>query len=105
MKWLWLLARDPLAAFDLEDANGGPDHGKLAGFMAFWVFVILIWLDRVPPLGHTIVMFSAAFGSRAFMAFLRSRTVTAAAIDTTTTTVTHQILERRDATRGVEPTP
>ena len=102
VRWLFATFWLPVAdAFDLVDNAGQVDHGKAAGFLAFWVFVWLVVVDRLPPLGHTIVMFSAMFGSRVFIAFLKSRTVTA----TETVVENHQITERRDTEKGVETTP
>lgn len=94
MKSLWLKL---LWAFDLIDNAGQPDHGKLAGFVAFWTFIALIVVGKLPSVGHTIVLFSAAFGPRMFIAFLKNRTVTAT--ESTVRTITH----RRDSAQGVDP--
>jgi len=78
MKWLWLVFWDPILAFDLRDEHGEPDHGKITGFVMAWAILIaLLWTGgRIPSLGHTITLLAAAMGSRVFIAFLRSRTVT-----------------------------
>jgi hypothetical protein len=75
MKWLVQLLWDPVTALDLTDSKGSVDHGKAIGLLAFSVFVALIVWGRLPPLGHTIALLSAVFGSRVFIGFLKSRTV------------------------------
>lgn len=86
-------------AFDLRDAGGEVDHGKAAGFLAFWAFIVLIAVGKVvATLGVVITLCASMFGSRVFVAFLRSRSVTVAATESHSTIIT----ERRDAERGAE---
>lgn len=102
IKRLWLAL---LWAFDLVDPKGNPDHGKLAGYTAFWVFVALIWLGREPSLGLAITLIAAAFGPRMFVAFLKSKSVTASEARTVIDQTTRTITERRDHGAAAEPTP
>jgi hypothetical protein len=75
MKWLWLLLWDPITAFDLGDDCGQIDHGKVIGFVGFWAILISLFVSggKVPTLGHTISLLSAVFGSRYWLAFLKSK--------------------------------
>lgn len=73
MKWLWRFLVDPLEALDLNDASGRPDHGKVMGFIAFTVFVVFVFTNRLPSVAHTALLLGAVFGSRVFIAVLKSR--------------------------------
>ena len=97
MKWFWWALWHPLAAFDLIDPRGKPDHGKVMGWIGFWTFIVLILIDKLPSLGHTIALLAAVYGSRVFVAFLRSRAVTAHEERTVS-----QVTVRRDTDRGME---
>ena len=102
----WVLGQlwSPIVrALDLVDRQGEHDHGKIIGLLfAGAILGILVWTDgRVPSLGHTIALLAAAFGSRVFIAFLRSRTVTS---QETVQTV-REITERRALLGDAEATP
>lgn len=82
MKWLWWLATDAARAFDWYDDTGVTiDHGKV---VADWVIACLlaavvstaVRTAVFPPVGIVIALIAGAMGSRVFIAFLRSRTVT-----------------------------
>lgn len=74
MRWIWRLLVDPLEALDLNDASGKkPDHGKVIGFLAFTVFTVFIFTNRLPSVGHTALLLGAVFGSRVFIALIKSR--------------------------------
>lgn len=79
MKWFLLLLWDPVKAMDLQDVWGRPDHGKIAGWVMAWAILICLLYTggEIPSLGHTIALLAAAQGARVFIAFLKSRTVTA----------------------------
>lgn len=78
MKWLLLLLWDPVAALDLDDAEGRVDHGKMIGWVMAWAILatLLATGGKIPSLGHTITLLAAAQGTRTFIAFLKSKTVT-----------------------------
>lgn len=73
MKWILWLLWDPLAALDLNDANGRPDHGKVAGFFFAGAFIGLIVFSKLPTLGHTIAIIACGFGSIMFRTFLKAK--------------------------------
>jgi hypothetical protein len=75
MRWLIWLLWDPLAALDLLDDLGKPDHAKVMGLFAFLAIYVTIFLNKLPPLGHTVVLGSLAFGWIGWRAFLKSRVV------------------------------
>lgn len=78
MKFLWLVFWDPARAFDWSDAEGSIDHGKVGTFLFAWaVLVSFVVFNRLLPLGHTIAIMAALFGSRTFIAFLKSKAATA----------------------------
>ncbi len=82
-QWLpWILAViwRPDIALDLLDKEGKPDHAKIMGYYAFTVFIVLILLDKLPPLGHTIVLCSVIFGWIGMRTFLASRAATSSEV-------------------------
>lgn len=104
MKWFLLILWDPLRALDLRDRDGNPDHSKVAGFFGFLAIYLTIFLDKLPPLGHTVALLSVIFGWVGWRTFLKSRTVTASETRQVSDQ-TVRILERRDADTGVDPAP
>jgi hypothetical protein len=94
---LWLLW-DPPAALDLVDKEGRVDHGKIIGVLAFASFVTLILRNALPPLGHTIVLYSGVFGWVGMRTFLASRTATS----TETITTALEVGSERDPDDGRE---
>lgn len=99
MRWLVLFFWDPLKACDLLDRRGGPDHGKVIGFVGFWALYLLYLLRPQVPLGHMIVLGSMIFGWASWRTFLASKAATA-------TEMTQRIVKlERDETLGVQPTP
>lgn len=76
MKWLLSLLWNPIAALDMGGSDGRPSHKKIMGFFAFMVFIGLILIDKLPPLGHTIALISASFGLTAWLYFLASKAAT-----------------------------
>jgi hypothetical protein len=82
MKWLvTLLWHGPDKALDWYGPDGKIDHGK--AFADIVVFVLLVVVAVVaarklefPPLGWGVVLIAGAMGTRVFIAFLKSRTVT-----------------------------
>ena len=74
--WILRLIYSPPEALDLVDDKGYPDHGKMLGVIFFVTVVVLKVTGISFSLGELIVLGSAIFGGRAWMAFLKSRTVT-----------------------------
>jgi hypothetical protein len=65
-----------LAAFDLLGDEDKPDHGKIAtsGLLIYYCAVnFLRGPDKLPSVTVTLILFSAAFGARVYMGFLRSQ--------------------------------
>jgi hypothetical protein len=92
----------PLRALDCVDDHGKVDHGKAIGV----VFVLAVLIEKawgvVFSVGELIVLASAIFGARMFMAFLKSKAATSTESRTIIDQTTRVIQERR--TDGVEPT-
>ena len=63
---------DPFYWLDLYDKNGKPDHGKVMGVLAFLIFVGLALVERFPSDAATAMLLTCVFGSRAWMAKLKS---------------------------------
>jgi hypothetical protein len=80
MKWLFTLLWSPKVALDWHDQKGtGYDHAKVLVDCLLFAFTgilgyVAIQTKTFPPMGWGIVMIAGAFGSRMFMAFLRSKT-------------------------------
>ena len=109
MKWLLWLLWDPVAALDLIDTHGKPDHGKLMGFIGFLavagvIVLAMYWRLAAPTTAWLIVMVAPVFGWVGWRTFLHSRVVTAT--EQVTRQVSEQIAARRQAgaADGVEPT-
>lgn len=78
--WLWL-RYGPHVALDWLDAHGAIDHGKAAADLVIAALtttdcIVSITKGQFIPAGHIITLIAGAMGSRVFIAFLRSRTVT-----------------------------
>ncbi len=78
MKWLWQLIWDPVAALDLVDEVGEIDHGKIIGFFSFAsilavLFLYVVGIGKLLPLGHTIALISTAYGWASWRVFLKAR--------------------------------
>ena len=73
MYWLLWIFWNPLKALDLLDCKGKPDHAKVMGFVGFVLMYVLIFLNKLPPLGHLVAMLAVIFGWVGFRAFLGSR--------------------------------
>lgn len=78
--WLWL-RYGPHVALDWLDEHGAIDHGKAAADLVIAALtatdcVVSITVRQFVPVGHIITLIAGAMGSRVFIAFLRSRTVT-----------------------------
>ncbi len=104
MTWLLMILKNPLMAFDLVDSKGDPDHGKVMGFLAFWAFVALAIAQRLPSVGHTLIMFSGIYGARTFIAFLKTKSVTATGTDAVTRTI-QQVEAARTKYFGTDGAP
>lgn len=82
MRWLWLLLLDPVAALDLTGPDGRISHGKIIGFFTFLsmfsvLFLYVVRVGELLPLGHTIALISTAYGWAGWRAFLASKVATA----------------------------
>lgn len=99
---LWLLW-DPLGALDLRGSDGKPDHGKLIGLVGFVAIYLTIFLNKLPPLGHTIALLSVIFGWAGWRTFLKTRTVTARE-ERQVVEETVRVIQDRRAGQDVEPT-
>ena len=82
MKWFWLLFLDPVAALDLTGSDGRISHGKIIGFFTFLtilatLFLYVVRMGELLPLGHTIALISTAYGWAGWRAFLASKVATA----------------------------
>jgi len=81
MKWLLRLLVDPADALDWTDEHGRIDHGKVMADLVilallFAVIRVSVLANAFPPIAWGITLIAGAMGSRVFIAFLRSRTVT-----------------------------
>lgn len=103
MKWLLWVLWNPLEALDLLDRKGNPDHGKLIGLVGFVAIYLTIFLDRLPPLGHTIALLSVIFGWAGWRTFLASKTVTASE-ERKLVDQTIRVIQERRKGQDVEPT-
>jgi hypothetical protein len=79
MKWLWMLFWEgPNHALDWDDNKGNVDHAKAVADIIVFAFttilaIVALRTSTFPPLGWGIALIAGAFGSRMFMAFLRSK--------------------------------
>ena len=100
------------------NGKGEVSFNKLVTFTALWffaaaVYLILTQLRMVPPWyvwSFGLAVLCAGFGLKGLLGFLKQRTETLGVSATTTTTidaakVIDAIAARRDAARGVEPSP
>lgn len=69
--WIVKAVFNPPKYLDLLAPDGRPDHGKVVGVYAFTVFIGLVLLDKLPPLGHTVALLSVVFGWVAWRAYLK----------------------------------
>lgn len=104
------LVIDPVRACDLVDYKHEPDHTKVVPFLVICAAVVLKLLNAPLTAAELLIIMSASFGASMFRMFLRSKTVTATVSDTTSRAFTEskitvqQVLARRDAEEGIDPT-
>ena len=82
LPWVVRVVLHPDIELDLRDDRqpAKADHGKaLTTIVILWV-LILVTIRYTVPIGLVIVLLSASFGARMFMAFIHSRTVTSAEV-------------------------
>lgn len=104
LPWVVRVLWDPVVEFDLLDAKGKPDHGKVVPALVVLWLLVLATIQRVPSLGFTIAVLAASFGGSTFRAFLRSRTVVASET-ILHTTITQNLAEREQGDGTFQPTP
>lgn len=102
------LAIDPVRALDLLDAHATPDHTKIVPFIVIVATVMLQLLHAPFTVAQMLVIFPASFGAAMYHRFMRYKAVTATVTDSTTKSISQstvtQILARRNAEDGIDPT-
>ena len=74
--FFWVKALlDPVRSLDLVDRGGRPDHAKVVPFLVSLAAIVLHAIGNPIPLGHLVVLVSAAFGYGSWRTFLSSRAV------------------------------
>jgi len=80
-------------ALDWIDSREQPDHGKVQVDLVIWTALAFHYVGKPLSLGAMMILISASFGSRIWLAFLKSRVVTS--VETV----------KRDESLGIQPTP
>lgn len=101
--WLHLVI-DPFTALDLTDRRGKPDHGKVLPAILLISAIVLQFLEKQFSVAVLITLGSLSYGYGMWRSFLKSKTVVSRETLQVKDITIEQILSRRDAAAGIDPT-
>ena len=101
--WLHLVI-DPFTALDLTDRHGNADHGKVLPAILLISAIVLQFLEKQFSVAVLITLGSLSYGYGMWRSFLKSKTVMSRETLQVNDITIEQILARRDAATGIDPT-